>query len=213
MMKSYFIAALVLILVAIIPVVMIAKTRAVKSSNNKIHLIPDMDHQPKYKAQSYNPNFADKRAMRPQVVGTVARGHLQTDQHFYQGKVNGEWATTLPMPVTDQLLQRGRDRYEIYCGMCHGLAGYGDGIINQRAERLQEGTWVQPSSYHTELVRDRPDGHIFNTITNGIRNMAPYGHQIPPADRWAIVAYIRALQKSQNASVDEVPAEYRDDLR
>jgi mono/diheme cytochrome c family protein len=118
-----------------------------------------------------------------------------------------------PLAVDLGVLQRGRERYDIYCAPCHGLAGYGDGSVAKRAEALQEGTWTPPTSFHTELIRQRPDGHIFNTISNGIRNMPAYGPQIPVADRWAIVAYVRALQRSQNATVDDVPPEIRAQLR
>lgn len=213
MPRPIYIVTGILIILAIIPILMIAKARAVKSDVTRIHPILDMDNQPKYKSQSYNPMFADRRAMRPSIPGTVARGDLQLDTHFYEGKINGEWADSLPMPINQELLKRGQERFEIYCAVCHGLDGYGNGMINKRAQELQEGTWVQPTNYHTDQVRQRPDGHIFNTITNGIRNMPSYSQQIPVADRWAIVAYLRALQRSQNASPEDVPEEYRDDMR
>ena len=127
--------------------------------------------------------------------------------------VNGTWAATLPMPLTAPLLRRGRERFEIYCAPCHGLAGYGDGMVARRADRLMEGTWVPPTSLHDPTVLARPDGHLFHTITAGIRNMPAYGPQIPEADRWAIVSYVRALQRSQHASVNDVPAEQRFRLR
>ncbi len=213
MPKPFYIAALVLVILAIIPVVLIARARAVKFSGPKTHIIHDMDHQPKFKTQNYNRLFADRRAMRPEIPGTVARGSLIADEAYQTGKQGGEFIEEFPIEVTQPLLQRGQERYEIFCAMCHGLAGYGDGIIGKRAEALQEGTWVPPSSYHTDQVRERPVGHLFNTITHGIRNMAAYRSQIPGQDRWAIVAYIRALQKSQNANIDDVPQEYREDLK
>jgi len=151
--------------------------------------------------------------MRPDPPGTVARGELDEDDAIYRGKRGDEWITTIPVPVTGALLARGRQRFDIYCSPCHGLAGYGDGMVAKRAEALQEGTWTPPSSFHTDLVRSRPVGHIFNTITHGIRNMPAYGPQIPVADRWAIVSYVRALQRSQNATVADVPPDLRAQLR
>ena len=119
----------------------------------------------------------------------------------------------IPVAVTAQLMRRGQERYDVFCTPCHGYAGNGDGIVAKRAERLQEGTWTPPSSLHTDLVRSRPDGQLFNTISNGVRTMPAYGSQIPVADRWAIVAYVRALQRSQGARVADVPAELRSQLR
>ncbi|MCG3138023.1 MAG: hypothetical protein HJJLKODD_01879 [Phycisphaerae bacterium] len=202
----------------LIPPAIIAKARVSKSTQPRIHLIQDMDNQPKFKTQAYNPLFADHRAMRRPVAGTVARGDLREDSHYYAGKVKREWATTFPMPVTESFLIRGQERYGIYCAPCHGLAGYGNGAVAARADQLQingaEGmNWVPPLSYHEQQVRERPVGHLFNTITNGIRTMPAYGPQIPVDDRWAIVAYVRALQRSQNAKIEDVPTELRDALR
>jgi mono/diheme cytochrome c family protein len=117
------------------------------------------------------------------------------------------------MPVDRDLLERGRQRYDVFCSPCHGLAGFGDGMVARRADELQEGTWTPPTSFHSDLIRQRPDGHLYNTITNGIRNMPGYGSQIPVEDRWAVVAYVRALQRSQNATVDDVPPAIRAQLR
>ena len=119
----------------------------------------------------------------------------------------------MPISVTMQLMERGRERFDVFCAPCHGLAGAGDGMVAKRAEELQEGTWTPPASFHSELVRGRTDGHLFNTITNGIRNMPAYAPQIPVEDRWAIVAYVRALQRSQGAPLEDVPADVRAQLR
>lgn len=196
-----------------IPLAMIARARVTTSPKTRLHVVPDMDSQPKFKAQARNLLFADLRSMRPDPPGTVARGELDEDDAIYRGKRGDEWITTIPVPVTGALLARGRQRFDIYCSPCHGLAGYGDGMVAKRAEALQEGTWTPPSSFHTDLVRSRPVGHIFNTITHGIRNMPAYGPQIPVADRWAIVSYVRALQRSQNATVADVPPDLRAQLR
>jgi len=208
--------SIVVFLVALswIPIALALRARVVKKTEPRVHIIQDMDNQPKVKAQSRLMLFADRRGMRPPVPGTVARGAVIGDSALMLGKSNDEsWVETSPMQVTLSLLERGRQRYEIYCSPCHGLAGYGDGMVAQRADQLQEGTWTPPTSFHTDLVRERPEGHLFNTISNGIRNMPSYGSQIPVDDRWAIVAYVKALQRSQNATIDDVPADLRAQLR
>lgn len=212
-MRTYSIIAgcIVLVLLAM-PFLIIAKTRVTKADRTRFHVVFDMDVQPKYKSQQENTLFADRRAMRPLVPGTVARGRLFTDEHFYQGKVNGEWATEFPMKLTMPILEKGHKNYQIFCAPCHGLDGYGNGIVNVRAERLEEGTWTPPTSMHSETVLERPVGHLYNTLTNGIRNMPAYAQQIDPQTRWAIIAYVRALQASQRASIEDVPQEYRDEL-
>ena len=208
-----FVAAITTAL-ALVPLALVAKARTTTSTKPRINIVPDMDNQPKFRAQQANPMFADGRAMRPPVAGTVARGELREDGAMYAGRTAaGEWVSTIPVAVTAQLMRRGQERYDVFCTPCHGYAGNGDGIVAKRAERLQEGTWTPPSSLHTDLVRSRPDGQLFNTISNGVRTMPAYGSQIPVADRWAIVAYVRALQRSQGARVADVPAELRSQLR
>lgn len=196
-----------------VPLAVILRARYATSPKPRIHIIQDMDNQPKYKAQARNRLFADRRAMRPPVAGTVARGELGDDDRLHLGSVGGEWIEEIPVPVTMQLMRRGRERYDVYCSPCHGLGGHGDGMVSKRAEALQEGTWTPPASFHTELVRSRSAGHLYNSIANGIRNMPAYGTQISVEDRWAIVAYIRALQRSQNAPVTDVPPDLRPQLR
>lgn len=195
--------------VALIPPMFILRARVSTTPTPRVHLVPDMDNQAKFKAQSRNDLFADHRAMRQPVAGTVARGELYLDTHMHQGLVDGKWADTFPIAVDDALLARGRERYGIYCAVCHGASGYGDGVVAKRAEQLQlqgKATWVAPSSYHEGDPLTRAPGHIFNSITNGIRTMPAYGDQISAADRWAIVAYVKALQRSQAATLDDVPA-------
>lgn len=196
-----------------VPLALILRARQVKSSKPRIHIVQDMDNQPKFGPQSRNRLFADRRAMRPPVEGTVARGELRDDDRLDRGAVGDVWIEQIPVPVTEQLLRRGRERYDIYCSPCHGLAGNGDGMVAKRADALQEGTWTPPASFHTELVRGRPVGHLYNSITNGIRSMPAYGPQIAVEDRWAIVAYLKALQRSQSATVEDVPPELRVQLR
>ena len=203
----------ILVVASFIPIALIMRARVTTSEQPRIHIIPDMDNQPKYKAQSRNPLFADRRAMRPPVEGTVARGTTLGNPALTSGKIGEEWVEAFPVPVDKALIQRGRERYDIYCSPCHGLAGAGDGMVAKRADELMEGTWTPPTSFHTDLIRQRPVGHIYNTISNGIRNMPAYGTQIPVEDRWAVVAYVRALQRSQNATVDDVPPDIRAQLR
>jgi mono/diheme cytochrome c family protein len=168
-----------------------------------------MDNQPRYKSQQVNPLFADTRQARPHVQGTIARGRLVEDDAAVTGQRGGAFVETFPMPVTGSLLKRGQERFGIYCSPCHGLAGRGDGIVAARAERLQEGTFVPPTSVQDPTVLARPVGHLFNTITNGIRTMPSYGSQIPVEDRWAIVAYVRALQRSAHTPASVLTAEER----
>ena len=208
--------SLVVILVALswIPLALAVRARTVKKTEPRIHIIQDMDNQPKVKAQSRNMLFADRRGMRPPVEGSVARGTVIGEPAMMQGKTgDDQWIEAIPIEVSMAMLERGGQRYDIYCSPCHGLAGYGDGMVANRADQLLEGTWTPPTSFHTDLVRQRQAGHLFNTITNGIRNMPAYGPQIPVSDRWAIVAFVRALQRSQNATIDDVPADLQAQLR
>ncbi len=195
--------------IALIPPLVFARMRATPSPNRPIHIFWDMDFQPKFKAQAPNPLFADGRAMRPPVQGSVARGESYVDTHMFEGVVDGQWATALPtsMKLDQATLERGQQRFNIYCSACHGYSGYGDGAVNQRAMELVSnvngpvnGTqWVAAKSLHDETTRHQPMGQLFNTITHGIRNMAGYGAQISVTDRWAIAAYVKALQFSQDA--------------
>ena len=219
MSKIAIIITTILIALGSIPFALAAMARAVPSSHTRIHIIQDMDNQPKFRAQHANPLFADGRAMRPLVAGTVARGQLEADDHYNRGVVDNDWATTFPpqVQVNLDLVYRGQDRFNIYCTPCHGYAGYGDGMINQRAMDLVNlglngTTWVQPKSVHEQAIREQPVGQTFNTITNGVRNMSGYAAQIPTEDRWAIVAYVKALQRSQTADLNDLPPDQRIDL-
>lgn len=188
---------------ALIPFAVIAKARVTLSKEPRIHIIRDMDNQAYYKGQAANELFADGRAMRPPVPGTVARGEAELDDHYYRGLgPDGKFTDTFPKDVTVDrpLLERGRERYAVFCAMCHGHAGYGDGMIHQRAmELMSKGRagmeWVPPTNLHT--LKDYRVGQLVHVITNGVRNMPPYGAQVPIADRWAIAAYVKALQRSQ----------------
>ena len=198
---------------ALLPFACVYKSRHALKPLPRIHLIQGMDNQPRFKSQQANPLFADLREERPPVPGTVARGRLDEDEGLVTGARGGRDLDVFPVRVDATRLARGRERFGIYCAPCHGLAGEGDGIVAIRADRLREGTWVQPTSLHDPTVLARPVGHIFKTITHGIRTMPSYGAQIPVDDRWAIVAYVRALQRSAHAQVTTLSAEERAALR
>ncbi len=172
-----------------------------------IHPIPDMDLQPRYRSQSEGEFFANNMTMRPPVYGTVPRGELPVSDSLYRGLgPGGEPLAENPMTVDMQMLERGQRQYDIYCAPCHSRIGDGRGI-------MIEYNYVPPASFHSERLRNVPDGHVFDVITNGLRNMPGYAHQITVTDRWAIVAYIRALQRSQHASLSDVPEERQSQLK
>jgi len=204
-----------LILLAMFPPLLVALARAKHSGKPRIHLIQDMDNQPKARAQAASDIFADGRSMRPHVEGTVPRGGLDLDDHFNRGIVDGQWATDFPeqVPLTRETIARGENRFNIYCAPCHSPSGNGRGMIAQRAAVLQQQgkapAWVAPKAIYDPTAIVRPVGELFNIVTNGINTMSGYGPQIPEADRWAIVAWVKVLQRSQVASWDELSPEDR----
>ena len=162
----------------------------------------DMYDQPRYEPLEASAFFDDGLASRPEVPGTIARGYLQLDDKYFRGKSDGQLITELPVELNAALLQRGQQRFDIFCSMCHGRMGEGDGMIVRRGFR-------RPPSFHIDRLRGVPLGHLFDVITHGIGAMPSYAHQVPVADRWAIVAYLRALQMSQYARLDDLPPEER----
>ena len=158
----------------------------------------DMHNQPKYRGLRASAFFADGSSARPLVEGTVARGTLQEDEAFFTGKIDKIDVKELPFAVDEQVLNRGQERFNIYCSPCHDRTGSGNGIVVQRGYR-------QPPSFHTDRLRQADAGHFFDVMTNGFGAMPDYKVQIAPRDRWAIVAYIRALQLSQHAAAADVP--------
>ena len=245
---------------SIIPLLIVAKMRVTNSPKPRFHIFYDMDFSPARDAQQTTSIFADNRAARPDVPGTVARGQFNGDLDFNTGidmealltkmdapraemlvatylnpaddpekkgdddAAHGDepaagksvmdttpWLTKNPLVVDEALLAKGQEQFGIYCSVCHGMNGAGNGLVNQRAQKITAATWVPPSSLHQDsLYSDKyPDGKLFSTISNGIRKMAGYSAQIKAKDRWAVVAYVRALQKSQNASIDLVPTSQR----
>ncbi|HXG59578.1 MAG TPA: cytochrome c [Thermoanaerobaculia bacterium] len=158
-----------------------------------------MARQPRYDPLEASDFFQDGMAARPRLAGTVARGELGGDAFLETGKIGGVIADGFPFPVTAEVLDRGQERYDIYCTPCHGRVGDGNGMIPARGYR-------RPPSFHTETLRKAPAGHYFDVMTNGFGSMPPYANQVAVRDRWAIAAYIRALQLSQSANVNDVPA-------
>jgi hypothetical protein len=166
----------------------------------------DMHDQPKYIPLRPSDFFADGRSARPLIEGTVARGYLDANVLLYTGKgPDGKPSNEFPMPVTKELLLRGQQRFNIYCSPCHDRTGNGNGMIVRRGYR-------RPPTYHSDRLRQQPNGYFFDVITRGFGAMPDYSAQVQPEDRWAIVAYIRALQLSQQASINDVPAADRGQL-
>jgi mono/diheme cytochrome c family protein len=222
-MLRYFFIGLGLFLVGLFAV---AGFRGQKSEKPPIEIFPDMDHQPKVKAQVPSEFFTDGRGNRQPVPGTVPLGYEAPvskenpfpDEGKYRmvryssgtdylntGRFGDQWGTGIPMPVTAELMQRGQDRYTIFCGVCHGASGGGNGVAGQYG-------LVAIASFHQDRLRDMADGEIYNTITMGKNTMLGYGSKIPVDDRWAIVAYVRALHAAQTATINDVPPEERTKL-
>lgn len=162
----------------------------------------DMMDQPRYEAEEPSAFFADGRSARPLVPGTVPRGWLNEDERVHQGRAEGRPVAEVPVPVTAATLRRGRERFDIYCAVCHDRTGYGDGVPIRRG-------FPRPPSLHQERLRKAPAGHFFDVVTRGFGAMYPYADRVPVADRWAIVAYVRALQRSQNATLADAEPEAR----
>jgi mono/diheme cytochrome c family protein len=192
-----------------------------RSTERSLEYYLDMKVQPRYRGQSGSRFFADSRAMRMPLAGTVPYGgddylssagsprlnpdFLQAEDDLYGGKIGTQWVKALPIKLDAALLDRGQNRFNIHCAVCHGRTGAGNGITTQHG-------FVGVANFHQEKFRAMPVGEIFNTITNGKGLMAPYRHQVKPTDRWAIVAWVRVLQQSQNAQISDVPEPYRSEL-
>jgi len=164
-----------------------------------------MSNQPKYDPLEPSDFFADCMSARPRIPGTVARGELVADSFIATGKINGADGDGFPFTITAAVMDRGQERFNIYCSVCHGRAGDGNGMIPSRGLR-------HPPSFHTDALRNAKTGHFFDVMTNGFGAMPTYAPQIPVEDRWAIIAYIRALQLSQNGTMNDLPADQRSKL-
>lgn len=165
----------------------------------------DMQDQPRYKPLGANRFFADGRDARPIPAGTIARDELDDADSFHTGEANGAFLDTIPLQIDSNLLHRGRERFDIYCSPCHGRTGDGNGMVAQRGVKI-------PADFHTDRLREVPPGYLYQVIKNGYGAMGDYGDQIPVRDRWAIVAYLRALQLSRDANLNDVPADQRGQL-
>jgi mono/diheme cytochrome c family protein len=166
---------------------------------------PDLHDQPQYTALEPADVFADGSSARPPVPGTVPRGQLRDDAALYTGKIDDEPVAEFPVPVDERVLNRGHETFDAYCAPCHARTGEGDGLVVQRG-------YSRPPSLHDERLRAAPPGHFFDVITNGFGAMPDHAAQIRVEDRWAIVAYIRALQLSRAATIDDVPQAERSGL-
>ncbi len=262
--KALSLALMVLFTLALIPPVLIAQKRSTTTTEPRLHAISDMDFQPKFKPQRTSTLFADGRAMRPQVSGTVARGDLRADSRLFKGLEPGPkvhrtlallqtapatppvarlvsaeggprdvaerlvaladpppadpldsqpWVTSFPVPVTSKTMKRGQERYNIYCATCHGLAGDGDGLVTRRALELEQGTWIKPTTFHSDNLRAQPVGRLFHSITNGVRKMPSYADLVSVEDRWAIILYVKALQQARHADAKDIPSDLIPQLR
>jgi mono/diheme cytochrome c family protein len=178
----------------------------VTTRQTPVELFPDMDRQPKYKPQAASPFFSDGRASRPPVPGTVAVGQLRVDDALQTGIAAGMYIGKNPFPVDAAQLARGRERFDIYCAVCHDRTGSGKGTVPVRS------SWL-PTNLHEERIRGMSDGELFNVSTFGRRTMPGYRFQVPVQDRWAIVSYVRALQRSRAATLADVPPELRSEVR
>ncbi len=195
------------LIIAVGLLVLLSGCRGKRSEKSPVHINPNMDRQEKFIGQQKNMLFDNNMSMRPPVPGTVARGFLREDTRFYKGvDADGELVATAPIAFTREVLERGQERYDIFCAVCHGEAGDGKGII-MVGNGGQGYGYVPAPDYHTDRLRDMSDGHYYEIIANGTPTgtMPGYAQQIAVADRWAIIGYIRALQRSQNASAADLP--------
>lgn len=206
-------------ILGLVPFSFITKARVSHGDEPRIHVFPDMDFQPHAKSQQRSPLFDDDKASRPPVDGTVARGQLREDDHYYRGLDDAAWATTFPeqLDIDRDTMERGQVQYDVYCAPCHGYDGRGGGAVQERAEELmragQVEGWVQPTDLHTANIIEQPHGQLYNTISHGIRTMPGYRSQIDVEDRWAIVLYTRALQRSQRTLAEDAPEDERHRMR
>jgi mono/diheme cytochrome c family protein len=165
----------------------------------------DMHTEPRYNSLDESQFFSDHRSARPMVEGTVARGHLRIDEARYTGQIDGEDIDQFPIPIAKADIERGESRFNIYCTPCHGHLGDGNGMVVMRGFR-------QPPSYYSDRLMNAPVGHFFDVVTNGFGAMPSYASRIQTDDRWRVIAYIRALQLSESATLNDVPADQRQNL-
>lgn len=207
----YFLAIFIFLLIATMSIM---GFRGSRSTKPPLEVFPDMDRQAKYKPQAASDFFEDGRADRPVVPGTVMFGSYNSDDYFTTGKVNGEFGSGFPVAINHDLMRLGQEKFNIFCAVCHGESGNGNGVT--KASILTTRMAATPS-YHDDRIRNMPEGQIFDTITHGknytmTSGMGPYGAKLSPKERWAVIAYLRALQRAHNATVSDVPPEKRGEL-
>ena len=193
---------LVIFLFLVVGAITILGLRGSKSTEPPFFIFPDMDRQPRLRPQGSSSFFADGRADQPPLPGAVRYRSYIADGYFTTGMVEREFGRGFPMAVDRSVMELGREKYTIFCAVCHGASGDGNGITKSYG-------LVMIATYHDDRLRDMPEGELFNTVTKGKNNMGPYGAKLRPAERWAVVAYLRALQRAQNATMDDVPQEKR----
>lgn len=206
--RPLFSGQLLFLIILISAVILITGCmRGAPKSDPPIHPNPNMDYQEKLQPMESSAIFSDGSAMRTPVEGTVARGELRDNPEYYTGMhANGNFVRSIPVELTREFLERGRERYDIYCSPCHSRLGDGKGIVP---------TWglTAPASMHVDSIRTKDDGYFFDVITNGRNKMPSYKYQIPVRDRWAITSYIRVLQRSTDARLADIPEDQRDRIR
>ena len=181
--------------------------RGSKFESTPIHLNPNMDNQQKYRSLEESKFFEDGSTMRKPIEGTVARGMISDDYSYQSGKNDdNSYLMNNPIELTEEVLNRGQDRYNIYCSVCHSQVGNGKGIVTQYDYP------VIPANLHDQRIREQADGEMFNTIVYGLRSMPAYGYQLNTEDVWSIIHYVRALQRSQNATFEDLPKDEQDKL-
>lgn len=200
-MRTFFI----IVAFVVVTGVAILGFRGGTTTRPPIEVFPDMDRQSRYEPQGESDFFPDGRANRPAIDGAVARGELREEDHLYRGGEEGDFATGFPGIVSREMMKRGQERFAIYCAPCHGDTGDGNGITREY------GMMTVPT-FHSERIREMPEGEVFDVITHGKGLMGSYAGQIPVEDRWNIISYLRALQRSQQATVQDVPADNLSDL-
>lgn len=181
--------------------------RGSKFESTPIHLNPNMDNQQKYRSLEESKFFEDGSTMRKPIEGTIARGMISDDYSYLSGKNDdNSYLMNNPIELTEEVLNRGQDRYNIYCSVCHSQVGNGKGIVTQYDYP------VIPANLHDQRIREQADGEMYNTILYGLRSMPAYGYQLNTEDVWSIIHYVRALQRSQNATFEDLPKEEQDKL-
>ncbi|PIE24304.1 MAG: hypothetical protein CSA62_03205 [Planctomycetota bacterium] len=205
---------IVLGVLSLVPLMYFLVAKHKTSTTPPFHVVFDLDDQYSLRTQRASDFFADGTGGRLPVAGTIARGELRADEHYDDGKQGGEFAKSFPaqFEISEEMMNRGQQRYDIYCAVCHGYTGHGDGIVHRRAQMLGESKWVPPTSIHAESLSEQPVGYLYNVIKNGVRNMPSYASQVPTEDRWAIVLYLKALMRAESVKLDELSTEDRQKL-